>query len=325
MNSQEPAVSVILPVLNEVDHLEAAVHAALNQNYSGEIEVILALGPSRDGTNELAAQISQGDKRVTLVSNPGGKTATALNLAINASKFDYIVRIDGHSEIDPDYIKIAIKTLNERKNSGVVNVGGIMAAEGITRFQKALAVAMRSPLGVGNSRFHTGGVAGESDTVYLGVFDKKALLNVGGFDERFIRAQDWELNYRLRLAGGKIWFEPALKVIYRPRRNLRALAKQYFEYGRWRRAVSREHLGTVNFRYLAPPALVSILILTGLLSVTTSPLFLLPIIGYLAALFFGALLIGKSFWDRLALPFILATMHIAWGLGFLTSPKRLIR
>jgi succinoglycan biosynthesis protein ExoA len=324
MNSREPAVSVVLPVLNEVDHLEAAVLAALNQKYSGEIEVILALGPSKDGTDEVAERISQRDKRVKLVSNPTGKTATALNLAIKASKFDYIVRIDGHSEIDPDYIKIAIDTLINQKNSGVVNVGGIMAAEGITQFQKALAVAMRSPLGVGNSRFHTGGLAGESDTVYLGVFDKKALLNVGGFDERFIRAQDWELNHRLRLAGGKIWFEPALKVIYRPRRNLRALAKQYFEYGRWRRAVSRAHLGTVNFRYLAPPALVSILILSGVLSVTTSLLFLIPIAGYFAALTLGGLLIGKSWWDRLALPFILATMHIAWGLGFLTSPKRLI-
>lgn len=112
---------------------------------------------------------------------------------------------------------------------------------------------MRSPLGVGASRFHTGGEAGEVDTVYLGAFRREALLAIGGFDERFTRAQDWELNFRLRENGGIVYFDPRLHVTYRPRSTVRALAKQYFEYGRWRRVVSRRHSGTINYRYLAPP------------------------------------------------------------------------
>jgi cellulose synthase/poly-beta-1,6-N-acetylglucosamine synthase-like glycosyltransferase len=264
------------------------------------------------------------DSRITKVSNPSGRTANALNLAINAAKYEYIVRIDGHSEIDSDYISRAISILQSKERANVVNVGGIMAAEGITLFQKAVARAMRSSMGVGSSRFHTGGEAGETDTVYLGVFKKSALVAIGGFDERFTRAQDWELNYRLRTNGGTIWFDPDLKVTYRPRRTLLALAKQYFEYGRWRRAVSRRHLGTVNFRYLAPPIAVSINALSIILALTSANIFITPVLIYLLSMILGGIVIGKSWGERLLLPLVMTTMHHSWGLGFLTSPKRLI-
>ena len=319
--SSSPAVSVMIPVLNEADHLVAAVRSVLQQEYRGEIEVILAVGPSRDGTEEIAKRLAHEDARVLLVENPSGRTANALNLAIKKSRHEYIVRLDGHSEIDRHYISNAIETLLA---TGAVNVGGVMAAEGITRFQRAVARAMRSVLGVGSSRFHTGGEAGESDTVYLGVFKKSALEAIDGFDERFTRAQDWELNYRLRSNGGKVWFDPRLHVTYRPRRNFRLLAKQYFEYGRWRRAVSRQHLGTVNLRYLAAPIAVSINFLSIILAFTSHPLFIAPLLGYLAIILVGSLVIGKDLVERLLLPFVIATMHMSWGVGFLTSPKRLI-
>lgn len=319
--NRSPSVSVMIPVLNEADHLVAAVRSVLQQEYPGEIEVILAIGPSRDGTEEIAQRLANEDSRITLVESPTGRTANALNLAIKKSRYDYIVRLDGHSEIDRDYVRNAIETLLA---TGAVNVGGIMAAEGISRFQRAVARAMRSVLGVGSSRFHTGGEAGESDTVYLGVFKKTALEAVGGFDERFTRAQDWELNYRLRANGGKVWFDPRLHVTYRPRKNLRLLAKQYFEYGRWRRAVSRQHLGTVNLRYLAAPVATSINLLAIVLAITTSALFITPLLGYLLLILAGSLAIGKDLNERLLLPFVLVTMHMSWGIGFLTSPKRLI-
>jgi GT2 family glycosyltransferase len=145
---------------------------------------------------------------------------------------------------------LIVEVLNK---TGAVNVGGVMAAVGKTIFEKSVAGAMRSEFGVGASRFHTGGEAGPVDTVYLGAFRRDALIAIGGFDERFTRAQDWELNFRLRENGGVIYFDPRLHVTYRPRSTVRALAKQYFEYGRWRRVVSRRHKGTINYRYLAPP------------------------------------------------------------------------
>jgi len=316
-----PGVSVVLPILNEERFLQHAIEAILEQQYPGEFEVILALGPSKDRTNSIAEELRAKDSRVVLVNSPTGRTAAGLNLAIQKARFDIICRIDGHAEISPTYIRDAVTIIEE---TGAVNVGGIMAAVGKTPFEGAVATAMRSPLGVGGARFHIGGKAGPADTVYLGVFKKSALLNVGLYDERFTRAQDWELNYRLRQSGGVIWFDPRLVVTYRPRPTLKALAKQYFEYGRWRHAVVRTHRGTANYRYLAPPLATAAIAISLIAGVLVHPLFFIPALGYASAILLGSLLIGKTIIEKISLPAVLATMHISWGLGYLTSPRRLI-
>jgi glycosyltransferase involved in cell wall biosynthesis len=318
--SVSPAISVILPVLNEEPHLAESVSAILAQDYKGSFEIILALGPSRDQTNVIAEDLAQRDSRIKLVMNPTGKTAAGLNLAIAASKSPVIVRVDGHAKIPNNYLTLAVTILRE---SGAVNVGGVMAAEGITKFEIAVSRAMRSPLGVGASRFHTGGKAGEVDTVYLGAFRREAINAVGGFDERYTRAQDWELNHRLRKNGGKIYFDPRLQVTYRPRPSLRKLAKQYFQYGRWRRVVSRSHPGTVNLRYLAPPFTLIGTITSLLLGLLIDPFLFLPAAVYGIFLLISSILIAKSLREAISLLAIIPTMHFAWGAGFISSTKKL--
>ena len=318
--SPKREISVILPVLNEEKYLADAVNAILAQKYEGKIEVILAIGPSQDRTLEIAQELHKKDSRVVIVDNPTGRTAAGLNLAIASSQYSIIVRVDGHANIPNNYCNLVSEIL---ENTGAVNVGGVMAAEGRSLFERSVARAMRSPLGVGASRFHTGGGAGEVDTVYLGAFRKEALLAVGGFDERFTRAQDWELNFRLRQAGGIVYFDPRLVVTYRPRSTIKALAKQYFEYGRWRRVVSRRHKGTINYRYLAPPFTVIATTLSLILGLLISPVLFIPALTYAVFILIASGVIGKSMGEILCLPTILLTMHISWGLGFLTSPKSL--
>jgi GT2 family glycosyltransferase len=153
---------------------------------------------------------------------------------------------------------------------------------------------------------------------------RDALTEIGGFDERFIRAQDWELNFRLRERGGKIFFDPRLEVTYRPRPNLAALAKQYFEYGRWRRVVSRKHSGTINYRYLAPPfALVGTLI-SLIAGFAISPWLYVPAGIYAGFTFSAGFKLGKGLLEKLIIPAVLFTMQMAWGAGFITSPKSLV-
>jgi glycosyltransferase involved in cell wall biosynthesis len=318
--SVSPAVSVILPVLNEEAHLEESILAILAQDYRGLFEVILALGPSQDRTDEIAKSLSVRDSRVKLIPNPTGKTAAGLNLAVATSNHPIVVRVDGHAKIPQNYLTLAVEILEK---TGAVNVGGVMAAEGISNFEKAVARAMRSPLGVGASRFHTGGAAGEVDTVYLGAFKREAINQAGGFDERYTRAQDWELNHRLRKNGGLIYFDPRLQVTYRPRPNLRKLAKQYFQYGTWRRVVSRSHSGTINMRYLAPPVTLlgcAISLLTGSL---IHPILYIPLGVYGLFVAVSAALISCSVRELISLLAIIPTMHFAWGAGFITSTKAL--
>ncbi len=320
IGSPHPAISVILPILNEEAHLKGAIDSILSQDYQGKTEVILAVGPSHDRTLEIAQQLSQQDSRVVIVANPTGRTAAGLNLALKKSQSPVIVRVDGHAQIPKNYLSLVVEILNK---TGAVNVGGVMAAVGTTPFENAVAGAMRSPLGVGASRFHTGGEAGVVDTVYLGAFRREALLEIGGFDERFTRAQDWELNFRLRENGGVVYFDPRLHVTYRPRSTVKALAKQYFEYGRWRRVVSRKHSGTINYRYLAPPfALVgfSVSLLAGFIA----PILFTPAAIYALFVLLASIKIASNLREYFLLLAVIPTMHFAWGAGFISSPKTLV-
>jgi succinoglycan biosynthesis protein ExoA len=247
-----PHVSVVMAVRNEARHLRDAVASVLEQAYPGPLDVTVALGPSDDATGDVLAELAQ-DERVAAVDNPAGLTAAGLNAAIGASTGSVVVRVDGHAVIPPGYVRRAVEVL---RATGADNVGGVMAAEGVTPFEQAVAAAMSSRFGTGDARFHYGGEAGPVDTVYLGVFRRSALERVGGFDETLVRTQDAELNLRIRTTGGMVWFSPELRVRYRPRGSLRALARQYFEYGRWRRVVARRHPGSLRWRQMLAPATV---------------------------------------------------------------------
>ncbi|MFC9607003.1 glycosyltransferase family 2 protein [Streptomyces niveus] len=329
MPAQPPAVSVIMPVLNEERHLRNSVQHILEQEYDGEMEVVIALGPSTDRTDEIAAELvretADSDRaRVQTVPNPTGRTPAALNAAIKASKHPVVVRVDGHGMLSPNYISTAVRLLEE---TGAQNVGGIMNAEGENDWEHAVAAAMTSKIGVGNAAFHTGGSAGPAETVYLGVFRRAALEQQGGYNEEFIRAQDWELNFRIREAGGRIWFSPELRVQYRPRPSFRELAKQYRNYGRWRHVVARFHSGSINLRYLAPPVAVCANVLGVVVGLAFTPWALIVPGGYLAAIVAGSVPAGKGLplKARLQIPLALATMHMSWGVGFLTSPRSLAK
>ncbi len=326
-------VSVIMPVLNEQRHLSEAVTGILTQDWSGPLEVILALGPSTDRTDDVARRLRAVDDRVVLVPNPTGRTPAGLNKAIAVARYEVIVRVDGHAVLPTDYVSTAVATL---ERTGADNVGGIMDAVGQTPFEDAVARAMTTKLGVGAAAFHVGGQEGPAETVYLGCFRRSALDRVGAFDETFLRAQDWEMNHRILDAGGLVWFTPEMVVAYRPRPNARALAKQYFHYGRWRREVMRRHPETVSrvsaLRYFAPPlAVIGVVGGTGagLVSAAGGPRFLrlgwLAPAGYAGLVGVGSLLTGRGL-SRAAhrrLPLVYATMHGSWGVGFLSSPPDL--
>jgi glycosyltransferase involved in cell wall biosynthesis len=309
-------------VRDEERHLRAAVDRILTQDYPAPVECVIAVGPSRDRTRDVADAIAAADPRVVVVGNPTGRTAAGLNAAIAAcSAYPVVVRVDGHALLPDGYIRRGVAVLQE---TGAANVGGVMAAEGETAFERAVARAMTSPLGVGNARFHNGGDPGPVDTVYLGVFRREALDAVGGYDERFTRAQDYEMNVRIRESGGIIWFTPDLHVTYRPRSSVRALARQYFEYGRWRWIVTRTHPRSLRPRYLAAPVAVVGLVAGTVAGAAGWRVGWLAPIGYAGLLVGGSAVAGRSLGRSalVRLPLALATMHLAWGTGFLLSMAR---
>jgi len=323
-----PGVSYVMPVLNEVTEVRAAVGSLLEQEYDGPFEVILALGPSIDGTNELVAEMSAADPRVRAIENPVGSTPAGLNVAIRASVHPVVIRVDAHSVLPADYTRIAVRVLLE---SGADNVGGIMRAEGRTPFERAVALAYGSRVGLGGTPHHVGGKAGPAETAYLGVFRRDRLFEVGLFDEGIKRGQDWELNRRLRQTGGTVWFTPELVVTYRPRPSLRRLVRQFVATGLWRGELARRFPANNGLRYFVPPAMVAAMglgIVAGLVGVVGAVLgspvawallgFVVPAV-YIVFVVLGAVLVARrsGLPTMLWLIVVLPCIHVGWGIGFI--------
>ena len=300
--SARQGISFVLPVKNEARRLEDAVSSIESQTGLRNFEMVLAVAPSSDGTEAIATRLAGSSSKIKAIRNHLSDTASGLNAAIKESKFDIVIRVDAHSKLSRGYAALAQQILRE---TGAANVGGRMVAAGENAFQKAVARAYNNRIGLGGGAFHVGGQAGPADSVYLGCFQKSWLDRVGGFDPKWVRGQDWELNKRIREAGGLVWFDPRLEVTYYPRDNWKALAKQFFNTGIWRGALTREAPTQAALRYWIPPLLV------------LSTIFWLPLWLYLIAIGFVAVGATELSWrSRLWLMVVLPTMHFSWGLGF---------
>ena len=247
-------VSIIVPVLDEARHLDDLLGDISAQDFGGAMEVLIADGGSSDGSRELIAERAvMGRTKVTLIDNERRFVAPGLNACIRAASGELIVRMDCHSRYASDYVRRCVEAAEE---TGAWNVGGIYEPEGVTRTERAVACALSSPFGGVNWTKRSAGVRSEVDTVYLGAFLPIAFERAGLYDETFVRNQDDELNLRIRRAGGRIVFDPAILVRYRPRGSFPAVWRQYREYGFWKVAVMLKHRRVVSARSLAPGAFV---------------------------------------------------------------------
>jgi glycosyltransferase involved in cell wall biosynthesis len=322
MTKERPFVTVIMPVRNEADFIARSLGAVLAQDYSADrLEVLVADGRSTDGTRGVVEGFARGDSRVHLVDNPGGIVATGLNAALREVRGDIVVRVDGHTEIAPDYVRACVDALERTRAD---NVGGRMTAVGEGAFGSAVAAATSSPFGVGGARFHYSDREEWVDTVYLGAWPREVFERIGAFDEEFVRDQDDEFNYRLRASGGRILLTPAVRSRYRVRGTPRSLFRQYFQYGYWKVRVLQKHARQMRGRQFVPPSFVACLLVAALLGPVT-PLGW-TILGLVAGAYAAANVIASTWtarrgsgpW-RILLPVVFATLHFGYGLGFLTG------
>ncbi len=326
-------VSFVMPVLNEQGYLAHAVSSVLAQEVDVPSEVILALGPSTDGTDAIARSLAEADPRIRLIANPAADIPVGLNLAIRAASFPTIVRVDAHSALEPGYTRRALETLSRVR---AANVGGVMRAEGRAPFQRAVARAYNAPIGLGGGAYHSGGTDGPAESAYLGVMRRAVLDEVGLFDESIRRGEDWELNLRIRRAGYRVWFDPELSVTYWPRERWTRLVRQFRSTGTWRGELIRRYGRRNSLRFFAPPALVLLAalalivgalqvtgVLAGVWSALASAVYL-PLLAYIVVVIGYALSAhaGPGARERLWALAVIPSMHLAWGFGLLIGAAR---
>lgn len=322
---QIPTVSYVMPVLNEAEYVRDAVQGILGQDFDGSKEIILAVGPSADGTNAVVEQMALEDSRIRWVQNPSGRTPSGLNLAIKASTAPIVIRVDAHSVLDSQYTRRGVATL---LRSGAADVGGRMDAQGRNSLQRAVAAAYNSPLGLGGAAYHSGAPEGPAESAYLGIFRRSIFDEVGFYDESLWRGQDWELCLRIRQAGEDVWFDPSLKTTYFPRDNYRRLAAQSYAAGVWRGELARRYPEGKTLRHFAPPAMaVSVALGTaawlvgadnrqGVGRFVQQTLRSAPVAYFVLTIAASMQATSCTVQERLQLLRVLPTIHFPWAYGF---------
>ena len=318
--SNAPAVSIIVPCRNEKDHIESCLRSILAQEPPpGGFEIIVADGMSTDGTREILKQLSEEYPPLRIIDNPQCIVSSALNAAIMAARGAVIIRMDAHTEYAPDYVRQCLAVLEETQAE---NVGGPWRAKGSGLIGGAIAGAFQSAFAVGGARGHNVGYEGVVDTVYLGCWPRKIFDRVGLFDEELVRNQDDEFNLRLTRAGCKIWQSPRIKSWYRPRGSLRALFRQYSQYGYWKVRVIQKHRIPASARHLVPCVFVLQSCALPLLGLKWHPalwLWLIMMASYAGCNFAASILAARRFGAKFLLifPIVFSFYHVAYGYGFL--------
>ncbi len=322
-----PSVSIIIPCYNEQDTIQELLEAIYAQTFPrAELEMVIADGMSTDGTRaEIAAFAdSHPDLHIAVADNPIRSIPAALNSALKEAQGEIIVRLDGHSVPYPDYIECSVADLEAGLGE---NVGGIWEIHpgAQTWMAQSIAVAASHPLGVGDAYYRHASKASLVDTVPFGAFKRELLALVGFFDESLLTNEDYEFNARIRKSGGRVWLDPSIRSVYYARPTLAALANQYSRYGFWKWRMLRRYPETLRWRQGLPPLFVLSLLGGAALAAFLPTLRILlaaEIILYLVFLIAAG--VHASFRQKKAylvigLPIAIATMHIAWGAGFLWS------
>ncbi|MGI8631534.1 MAG: glycosyltransferase family 2 protein [Solirubrobacterales bacterium] len=316
-------VTVVIPARNEEDFIGPCLESILAQDEQN-LQVLVVDGCSTDQTVEIVLEYSRGDPRVELLVNEAVIIPTALNLALTAARGTWLVRVDAHATVPPDYVSRAVAHLRTGRWGAV---GGRKDGVGVTAAGRAIAAAMGSRFGVGGSVYHYGTDTRIVDHVPFGAYPTALAREIGGWDERLAVNQDFEFDRRLHEHGNTILFDPALRIDWHCRQSVRALFRQYHRYGSGKLAVMRLHPRSTRLRHFAPPALVAASAVALALVPWRSRLVLLVIVPYAVAVAAASAVAGRQLDDRAAkalLPPAFFAMHLGWGLGFWRGVVRVV-
>ncbi len=315
-------VSVLIPVLDEEQHIAATIDSMREQRFDGEIEFIFADGRSTDRTREILERYAAQDPRIRVLENPARQTAAGLNVCLRAARAPIVARMDGHTLYPPEYLALGVERV---RRGDVVWASGPQLPHGADRGSRRVAIALGTRLGTGGANFrHAVDDEVEAATGFTGVFDRAFLERVGGWDEGWPVNQDSELGARVAAAGGRMVVLPAMAAHYIPRSSLRRLGRQYLRYGFYREKTSRRHPHSMRLSHLIPPTIVLTLLAALVAPRPLRGLGRVGAGGYAAAVVATSAGAAREAGarDAAALPAVFAAMHLPWGAGFLAGCVR---
>ncbi|MBO4508518.1 MAG: glycosyltransferase family 2 protein [Spirochaetaceae bacterium] len=317
--SYEFTVSVIMPVYNESKYIDKCIQSLLCQNFSqNDMEWIFVDGDSSDDTvKRIEKYVEQYPKLMKVYKNPYKIVPYAMNIGIRESKGKYIVRLDAHADYADDYISKCVKYLD---TIDVDNVGGVAETKANGFVGTCIAKMLSSRFGVGNSEFRTNGKSGYVDTVPFGAFRREVFSKYGGYDERLVRNQDNEMNYRIRKNGGKIYLADDIHLSYYCRDSIKGICDMAKKNGMWNIITMRLCPGAMGVRHFIPLLFVFSILGFGFLGFFFKYLWLLLGFELLLYIILATLFAGKqskSIKEFFMIVILFPVFHISYGIGSL--------
>ena len=317
MSEKKTFVSILIPSFNEADYIEQTLNSLLGSSYPKNFyEIIIIDGGSTDGTKTIVSNIIKYNKNIKIFDNPKKIQSAGLNIGIEKSKGSILIRADAHAKYDKHFIHESVKLLI---SNSFQNVGPFQKSVGEGISSQSIAMAMNSFFGLGNAKFRLSDNYIENvKSVWLGAWFKERLIEINGFDESLKIAEDFDLNYRLRIDGGQIVASNKIKATYIVRKSIKDLFVQFYKYGFWKTKFLLNYPKEIQTRWFAPPILVISLICTVIMSFSYNYMLLFPLL-YISFLSIGMLINFniKKISSSLLLIIIYPTLHFSWGIGFL--------
>jgi len=125
---------------------------------------------SIDGTREIIKSFQKNNSNIILLDNPDQFVPSGFNHALSQAKGDVIIRVDGHSFLESNYIINCLNCINGKRASAV---GGLINPTIIGIMGNSNLIATSSKFGVGNSKFHYSTKGLWTETVYMGAWKRE--------------------------------------------------------------------------------------------------------------------------------------------------------
>lgn len=311
-------VSIVVPCRNEASYIERCIRSVADQDWPlDRLELIVADGQSDDGTRQILEATGAVQPWFKWIENPARFTPHGLNLGIKAARGEVVIILGAHAELETTFVRKNVEAFSKQPTASCV--GGVIVNVHENEVAEVVSRAMKSPFGVGNARFRTGGKPGFVDTVAFGAYRKKVFEEIGGFNEDLVRNQDDEFNYRLTSSGGKIFFDPEIRSKYYVRGDFSKLFRQYFQYGYWKVYVNKLHSAVTSMRQLVPFAFVMWLFCSAVFSIVypaAFPLFSMALLLWFIGAFIAALVEASPSRQLPTMVLAFLILHVAYGLGY---------
>jgi GT2 family glycosyltransferase len=239
----DPKVSIVVVAHNEEKNIHSCLMSLRDQIFDS-YEVLIVDGNSTDATKDICEEFVRSSEKFHYLLNPDPQQTISANrnVGLHAARGRFVGFIDADCIAPANWLATLVDALQQMiddESKMVAGVGGAnIAPPDGTPIMKAIAAVQSSRLGFIHSiqgQQFAGQFPVKSLSCSNALFRKDVVLSVGGFNEQLKNmGEDYELSFKIRTKGFRLYTVPGNFVWHKLRASFGAFAKNMTSYGRGR-------------------------------------------------------------------------------------------